>query len=121
MYELMVEGTFDAAHQLVGYEGPCENLHGHTWKAQVFLSGAKLNKTGMLMDFKQIKAELHFILSKLDHTNLNIVPYFKKTNPTSENVAKYIFDEFSNRIGKNRTVAKVTVFESPITSASYIR
>jgi 6-pyruvoyltetrahydropterin/6-carboxytetrahydropterin synthase len=117
----MVEGTFDAAHQLIGYEGPCENLHGHTWKVQVFLSGAKLNKTGMVMDFKQIKAYLQLILSKLDHTNLNIVPYFKKTNPTSENVAKYIFDECSRKLGKSVIVNKVTVFESPITSASYIR
>ena len=48
MYELMVEETFDAAHALRGYEGPCENLHGHTWKVQVFLEGDKLNNIGLL-------------------------------------------------------------------------
>jgi len=113
----MVEGTFDAAHQLIGYDGPCEKLHGHTWKAQVFFKGTKLNDLGMVRDFKELKLMLQFALSKLDHTNLNVHPYFKKINPTSENVAKYIFDQ----IAKKADVTKVTVFESATTSASYVK
>jgi 6-pyruvoyltetrahydropterin/6-carboxytetrahydropterin synthase len=116
-YELMVETAFDAAHQLVGYDGPCEKLHGHTWKVQVFIKGNKLNKLGMLIDFKEVKLMVQFAVSKLDHTNLNTIPYFRKVNPTSENVAKYIFDQVS----KKADVAKVTVFESPVTSASYFK
>jgi 6-pyruvoyltetrahydropterin/6-carboxytetrahydropterin synthase len=116
-YELMVEGSFDAAHQLIGHSGPCEKLHGHTWKVQAFVNGGKLNKLGMVRDFKEIKMLLQSALSGLDHTNLNIIPYFKKVNPTSENVAKFIFD----RIAKKADVTKVTVFESPVTSASYMR
>jgi 6-pyruvoyltetrahydropterin/6-carboxytetrahydropterin synthase len=108
----MVEGTFDAAHQLIGYDGPCEKLHGHTWKAQVFIKGTKLNDLGMVRDFKELKLMLQFALS-----NLNVHPYFKKINPTSENVAKYIFDQ----IAKKADVTKVTVFESATTSASYVR
>jgi 6-pyruvoyltetrahydropterin/6-carboxytetrahydropterin synthase len=117
MYELMVEGTFDAAHQLIGYDGPCENLHGHTWKAQAFIKGTKLNDLGMVRDFKEIKQILQPVLSKLDHSNLNEHAYFKKVNPTSENVAKYIFDQIST----NADVTKVTVFESASTSASYMK
>lgn len=113
----MVEGSFDAAHQLIGHSGPCENLHGHTWKVQVHVSGDKLNKLGMVMDFKELKMLLQPVISGLDHTNLNTIGYFKKVNPTSENVAKYIFDQIS----KKTDVVKVTVFESPITSASYTR
>jgi 6-pyruvoyltetrahydropterin/6-carboxytetrahydropterin synthase len=113
----MVETTFDAAHQLVGYEGPCEKLHGHTWKVQVFIKGNKLNKLGMMMDFKEVKLMVQFAVAKLDHTNLNMIPYFRKVNPTSENVAKYIFDQVS----KKADVVKVTVFESPVTSATYER
>ena len=113
----MVESTFDAAHQLVGHTGPCEKLHGHTWKVQVFIEGDKLNKLGVVLDFKEIKLMLQFALSKLDHTNLNIIPYFKKVNPTSENVAKYIYEQMS----KKARITKVTVFESPVTAASYIR
>jgi 6-pyruvoyltetrahydropterin/6-carboxytetrahydropterin synthase len=117
MYELMIEGTFDAAHQLIGYNGPCEKLHGHTWKVQVHIKSGKLNQMGMVKDFKELKLMLQFAISKLDHTNLNIIPYFKKVNPTSENVAKYIFDQIS----KKADVVKVTVFESLTTSASYTR
>ena len=111
----MVENTFDAAHQLVGYDGPCEQLHGHTWKVQIHIKSDKLNKLGMVMDFKEIKKLLQSAIAKLDHTNLNGIAYFKKVNPTSENVAKYIFDQIS----KKADVTKVTVYESPITCASY--
>ena len=55
MFELMVEDTFDAAHALRNYEGPCENLHGHTWKVQLFLKGTRLNNIGLMLDFKNIK------------------------------------------------------------------
>ncbi len=121
MFELMVEGSFDAAHQLRGYEGPCENLHGHTWKVQVFLKGAKLNKLGMVMDFKEIKSGLSQVLGRLDHKNLNDLPQFRKVNPTSENVALHVFDELSKKTAKSVKLSKVTVFESPTTSATYVR
>lgn len=121
MFELTVEDTFDAAHQLKGYEGPCENLHGHTWKVRVVVSGRKLNKLGMLLDFKEIKTALKRVLSGLDHRNLNDLPDFKKANPTSENVAVKIYREMSSKIGKKAKLKKVTVFESPVTCASFIR
>ena len=119
MYEVMVEDSFDAAHQLVGYDGPCENLHGHGWKVQVFISGNKLNELGMLIDFKEVKASLKQILSKLDHGNLNDLPDFKKSNPTSENVSGYIFNELIKIMDKKLSLNKVTVFESPTSSATY--
>lgn len=121
MYELMVEGTFDAAHQLIGYEGPCENLHGHTWKVQVVVSGTKLNKLGMLIDFKEIKTLANVIISKLDHKNLNDLKQFKKVNPSSENVATFIFGQLKGKFNKGIRLARVTVYESPITCASVTR
>jgi len=121
MFELTVEDTFDAAHQLRGYEGPCENLHGHTWKVRATFSGGKLNKLGMLVDFKEIKAALKEVLSAFDHRNLNDLSAFKRTNPTSENVAVLIFKGLSGKMGGKAKLKKVTVFESPVTSASYAR
>ena len=58
MYELMVEDTFDAAHALRGYDGPCENLHGHTWKVEVTIEAEKLDKIGLVVDFKDMKKKL---------------------------------------------------------------
>lgn len=117
MYELMVEDAFDAAHALRGYKGPCENLHGHTWKVQIFLKGDKLNKIGILADFKEIKKTLKTILSKFDHNNLNDLPEFKETNPSCENLAKIVFERISKKI---KEVSKVTVWESTSTCASFM-
>ena len=117
MFELMVEDTFDAAHALRNYEGPCERLHGHTWKVQVFLKGEKLKKEGFLLDFKEIKSALKEILKDFDHYNLNEIKYFKKQNPTSENVAKTIYELLSKKFSN---LSKVTVWESGTTSASFM-
>jgi len=120
MFELMVESSFDAAHQLRKYEGPCERLHGHSWKVQVFLEGNRLDKLGLMVDFKKLKAILQKILRDFDHHNLNSVKYFKKINPTSENVAQVIYKEFAKQIKKHKVkLSKVTVWESSSTYASY--
>ena len=119
MYEIMIEDTFDAAHQLIGYNGPCENLHGHGWRVRAYVSGKELNKLGMLIDFKDIKENLKKILSEFDHNNLNTMAVFKKENPTSENLAKFIFNKLGGKMGKGLDLTKVTVFESPTSSATY--
>lgn len=116
MFELMVEDTFDAAHALRGYEGPCENLHGHTWRVQVFIKGDKLNNLGLLEDFKTIKKALATVLADLDHKLLNDIPPYDQINPSSENLAKNIFERMKHAI---KSVEKVTVWESPNTYASY--
>jgi len=116
MFELMVEETFDAAHALRGYEGPCENLHGHTWKVQVFIKGKKLSRIGLLEDFKVIKRHLCSVLKDFDHKLLNDVKPFNVKNPTSENLAEVIFKNLKKRL---KSVFKVTVWESATTYASY--
>ncbi|MCX5749588.1 MAG: 6-carboxytetrahydropterin synthase QueD [Candidatus Saganbacteria bacterium] len=124
MFEIMIEDTFSAAHQLIGYEGPCENLHGHTWKVSVLIVGKNLNKLGMLFDFKKAKAILKGTTDIFDHKNLNDLKIFKKINPTAENIAKIIYGSFNKKSGKNKLpsglkVAKTTVWESEVTCATY--
>ena len=112
----MVEDTFDAAHALRGYEGSCENLHGHTFKVQIFLKGKKLNKIGLLEDFRIIKRELGSVLKEYDHKLLNDIKPFTAKNPTSENLAEEIFKNLKKRF---KSVTKVTVWESGVTNASF--
>ncbi len=120
MYEIMIEDNFASAHQLKGYEGPCENLHGHTWKVQVFMTGEKLNKLGMLFDFKEAKSLLKELLDSFDHKNLNELEMFKETNPTAENIAKVIFQKYKDLTGNRGIIlSKVTVWESEVTCATY--
>lgn len=116
MYKIKIEADFSSAHNLRGYRGKCEELHGHNWKVEVVVLSAKLDKLGMVMDFKILKEKLYAELEKLDHKYLNNIAYFKKVNPTSENIAKYIYDNLKNKV---RGLRCVTVWESERASATY--
>ncbi|MBN1913263.1 MAG: 6-carboxytetrahydropterin synthase QueD [Candidatus Omnitrophica bacterium] len=116
MYSVRIEGDFSSAHNLRGYKGKCEDLHGHNWKVGVVVRKPKTDKTGMVMDFKLLKARLNAILDTLDHKHLNKIAYFKKVNPTSENIAKYLYDRMRAR---KVDVYSVTVWESDSSSATY--
>ncbi len=116
MYSIKVEMTFSSAHNLRGYRGKCESLHGHNWKIEVEMKKDELDKIGMVMDFKFLKAKLRKILDELDHKYLNNLAYFKKVNPTSENLAKYIYDKLK---AKGVRASLVRVWENSTSSATY--
>lgn len=118
---MIVESTFSAAHRLKTGNKKCERLHGHNWKVQLFLSGDKLNKDGVVLDFKEIKEKLEKVVKPFDHTYLNEIPFFKKVSPTSENIAYYLYQKLKVSFAKNKKiqVAKVTIWESETTAASY--
>ncbi len=116
MYTIKVEAGFSSAHNLRGYKGKCEQLHGHNWKVEVVVKKDKLDKLGMVADFRFVKDKLNAVLEGLDHKYLNDIAYFKKVNPTSENIAKYIYDCFKSRVPGLRSV---TVWESDNSSATY--
>jgi 6-pyruvoyltetrahydropterin/6-carboxytetrahydropterin synthase len=119
MFEISIKGQFCGAHRLNGYAGPCANMHGHNWEVEAYFRGNRLNRLGMLVDFRTIKALLHQILAQMDHHDLNLLPPFKKTNPTSENIAKFIFTELARSDGGNCRLHRVRVSESPGSTATY--
>ena len=133
MYSLKVQGTFSSAHNLRGYKGKCEDLHGHNWVVEIVIKSQKLDNIGMVLDFKFLKKKLNACLEKMDHKYLNHIPYFsakgaclpvrqgsasggKKVNPTSENIAKYIYDQLKPAIP---LLSCVTVWENSTSSATY--
>ena len=100
--------------------GNCSNLHGHNWIIEAFIQCRKLNKLGIGIDFRDVKGVLKDVLSKLDHTNLNDIAEFGAINPTSENLAKFLFIELSLRLNTESTkVKKIMVFESPGCGSAY--
>jgi len=120
MYDLTVETGFAAAHQLRGYKGKCEELHGHNWRVQVIVSSERLNDIGMVIDFHELKEIANEAVSSLDHAFLNNVFPFTEINPSSENMAKWIYDSVSKKLQKmNCTVSSVTVWENDTSSATY--
>ncbi len=120
MYKIKIISNFSAAHFLRGYQGKCENLHGHNWKVEVSISSENLDSCGMLMDFSELKKLTAKVLEELDHKHLNELPYFEKSNPSSENIACHIFNKLKEEFkGKNCKLAKVNVWETDTSCASY--
>ena len=120
MYEVIVETGFSAAHRLANYHGKCENLHGHNWKVEITVQSEHLDDTGLAMDFKILKAYAGEIMEKFDHKNLSDLPEFQRLNPTTENIARLIYEALELRLdGLDANIYRVSVAESETSRASY--
>jgi len=120
MYEISVHSHFSGAHRLRYLHGKCEELHGHNWKVEVSVVSSRLGKEGVVVDFGILKQKLERVLKALDHTFLNDLPYFSGIEPSSENIAKYIFNGLKRELkGHQGTLKKVTAWESETSSATY--
>lgn len=120
MYKIKIISNFSAAHSLRGYKGKCESLHGHNWKVEVSVSSDKLNSLGMVIDFHELKKITNQVLEELDHKHLNDLEYFKKANPSSEEIAHYIFSKLKELIAMQKCkLEEVLVWETENSSAGY--
>jgi 6-pyruvoyltetrahydropterin/6-carboxytetrahydropterin synthase len=120
MYEITVHSHFSGAHRLRYLHGKCEGLHGHNWKVEVSVVSNRLGKEGVVIDFGILKQKLEKALKPLDHTFLNDLPYFSEIEPSSENIAKYIFNKLKNELkGHQGMLKKVIAWESETSSAAY--
>ncbi|MCL1833725.1 MAG: 6-carboxytetrahydropterin synthase QueD [Leptospirales bacterium] len=115
MFVLTIEDYFSSAHQLRGYKGKCENIHGHNWRVILNVQGEVLNEIGLLIDFNDLKGILKKITGSLDHKNLNDIEPFTTLNPSSENIAEFIAAKAQEEIAKvdgSLNVESVTIWES---------
>ena len=120
-FEVMIERNFSSAHQLRGYRGKCENLHGHNYKIEIYARGRELNNIGLLVDFVELKEAADDLVAYLDHKNLNeLEPFVTEQNPSAENVARFILKRLAARIDDDRVqIYKVRCFETPTSVATY--
>ncbi|WP_130811719.1 6-carboxytetrahydropterin synthase [Olsenella sp. Marseille-P4559] len=137
MYELSTEYWFDSAHFLTGYNGKCENLHGHQWRVTAYVRSRELGASGterdMIVDFVAFKRIVREECDALDHTflveegslkpatlealesegfSLTILPF----RTTAENLAHYLFDRL---VARGLPVGRVDCNETPNNRASY--
>jgi 6-pyruvoyltetrahydropterin/6-carboxytetrahydropterin synthase len=120
MFYLSVSDSFSAAHRLCGYEGACSNLHGHNWKVRVGLVAKELDSIGMAMDYGIIKQILSGILAELDHAYLNEVSCLNGMNPTSENLARYVYERMEKELlNQPASIHEVEICESERSSVVY--
>ena len=120
MFEVSVEETFAAAHQLREYKGKCENLHGHNYRVRITVAGAELDRTGLVVDFVELKGRMRAIIERLDHKFLNETPPFDVLNPSAENLAKYFYDEMPPTLKAGRArISAVKIWETETSTATY--
>ena len=121
-HEVMIEMGFSSAHALRGYQGKCENTHGHNYRVEVHVRGQQLNHIGLLIDFKELKAATRKVVDYLDHKNINDLPPFDaEVNPSAEEMAVYFYKEVSREIDDASVqVYKVRVWETDTCVATYL-
>lgn len=109
-WELIVKQKFACAHFLEHYQGKCENMHGHTFELEVHLQSDTLQKSGISIDFTEIK---HYLAELVpDHKVLNEVYDF---SPSAENLSRYFYQQIAKRF----PVRAVIVWESEHAGARY--
>jgi len=122
MYEVTIKKSFSAAHVLKQIGGKCEDLHGHNFLVEVTVAGDALNGEDLLIDFRDLKKWINEILDHLDHKYLNEIEAFKDINPSSERVAKFVYDRLTEKIqtlNLSFMVSGVTVWESDNARVTY--
>ncbi len=122
MYEVRIRADFSAAHNLREVGGKCESLHGHNFRVEVVVESESLDEGGMVIDFRLLRKKTRSVLEKLDHRYLNELTFFAGANPSSENLAAFIFRELSPDLDQgSRRLSRVSVWESENSRATYKR
>lgn len=132
IFSVRKEITFDASHRLVlGYQGKCAHVHGHTWKVRFEIKAIKLDSFGFVRDYGDFKIMKNWIDENLDHATLvsmhdeTLLDFLMKEkqrnfvfaeNPTSEYVAKMLY-EIAHSLGL--PVSAVEVDETCTSTARY--
>jgi queuosine biosynthesis protein QueD len=122
MFEISSDAHFSAAHHLKNYDGPCENVHGHNWRVKVFVRCTTLNELGIGIDFRSLKNALADVIKELDHSDLNLIFDPINQNPSSENIARYIFNKIGALLNtEDCRVVRIEVSETPGNTAAYFK
>ncbi|MBE0584815.1 MAG: 6-carboxytetrahydropterin synthase QueD [Desulfofustis sp.] len=120
MYDIFVKTHFSSGHHLRDYPGDCESPHGHNWNVTVTVRAEELDELGMGIDFKVLKKEVNKIIEFLDHKNLNELVAFSTINPSSENIARFIFEQLQTPLTHQRyRLHAVSVYETETSGLTY--
>lgn len=133
--------TFDMAHALYGHDGPCSNIHGHTYVLYITLKGRTVNdvdnpKYGMVMDFSDLKKIVqqqvinffdHSLVLNADspHADLRSITghfekvHFVKYQPSCENMLIDILDRISDYFSYEVVINNIRLEETPTSYAEW--
>jgi 6-pyruvoyltetrahydropterin/6-carboxytetrahydropterin synthase len=119
-YLVTVTARFEAAHNLIDYEGGPEPLHGHSYRVEAVLESEGLQRHDLAVDFVSAKKALEAIAKELDYRYINEHPDFAGRNTSAENLARWFAERLTASGAPGRaSVAEVTVWEGPENRATY--
>ncbi len=119
MYTLELTETFSAAHALRDYPGVCARMHGHNWRLTVVPSTETKDPAGITVDYADLKKLMDEVIREFDHDCLNEHPHFRSVNPTSENLAEYIYEKFEKRLPPSVRLDNVRISETDNFAVTY--
>lgn len=119
-FKVKVQTHFSAARQIKGYEGPCANIHGNTFVVKATIKTSELDDLGLSIDYKVLSDNLETVITPLKHQNLNNLKEFESINPSSENIAKYIYTQLKILVNNEGfKLKKISIQEAPNVTISY--
>lgn len=128
LFTIRTKAQFESAHALRNYvDDPTnpgkfldEDVHGHTFVIEAFASSHTIDqRTGFAIDFLTLKKKVNELALKFDHKFINKINPFDVINPSTENLAKYCYEEINKIIPAGSWLEKVRIFEGPNNYAEY--
>jgi 6-pyruvoyltetrahydropterin/6-carboxytetrahydropterin synthase len=116
-----VETCFWASHQLTLPDGSKEGRHSHNWMVAVDVSSNELNRMGLVMDFRQLKAAVDKIAAEFDNDALEKVFFFQRNNASAENVARYIHEKLEPVLAEGLKLDRVRVTEQAGCTGEFVK
>lgn len=119
-FTIRVEARFEAAHNLREYKGAPEPLHGHSWKIEAKFKCKQLDHEYIGIDYVHVEKAIRELAQRFDHRYINEIPPFDQLNPTSENMARWFFEQLNRpEIKQEADLSEVVVWEGPEAYVSY--
>lgn len=121
MFQVTVQTNFWASHRLTLSDGTKEAVHSHNWKVTAKVSGEKLDRMGLLIDFKKLKKMIENIIAPLANQLLENNRYFHQNNSSAEIIAEYIFENLQPQLPKHLTLKSISITEEPGCSGKFFK
>jgi len=119
MFTISVQTNFWTSHRLTLQDGTKEPLHSHNFSIIADVGSEKLNNLGVVMDFHRLKLMLDNIAAEFDNVTLDDIEYFRRTNSTAENLAKYVYEKLQPQLPAGVKLQAVRVAEEQGCAVKY--
>ena len=119
MFTVSIERHFWASHQLVLGDGSKEPAHNHNWAVIAEVGSTEVDDTGVVIDFCRLEEMVDEVVAEFDNARLEGIDYFRRNNPSAENVARYVYEKLEPGFPEGVKLECVRVVEERGCSAKF--